>query len=831
LLLAAVAAAQTVDLSDPTARRMANGTLAGAGAGTCLEAGDVSGDIFNKDMFVCSPDAGGGRGEVRVLFGWLRHAGTFPLTAADIVLTGGAAGDRFGTSANAGFLTTRQTRPESTARDLVVGAPGAAGGRGEIYVFAGPLRTGQSLTPADAIFRVIGAAGDQLGVAVETADLNGDGFREIIAGAPGQGRVYVIDYHNASTTTRDLATQGANITITGAGIGGVLAAGDIAGDSKFDLVIGAPSVANGAGAVYVITTPVSGVLPAALSVPANATATLNGTDAGDHAGAALWIKEDGDFDGDNRWDLLIGAPDADGPGNNRPGAGEVYVIFGAAGLPAVLSPGSTLYGAGANHRLGSRARSGDITRDVPDDLAMLAPGANGGFGEGYVYYGRSRSQFPAFVDLGSSANRRFLGDETQGALATMIVWEATGEGAEDVVFGVPAANTGAGRLYFSLSPTLSTGASSTLAARVGRDLSVDLILNVGQSWTVPVWLENGTAIPVTWNVSSNRPWLHGSPANGMSVIGQNGTFQVVASAAGLAPGTYTGTLRAASTADDLAMAVSVTVRITVVSLPRQPADFSGDGRLDLLWQHNTTGDVSMWRMNGTVMVSGTLLNPDRVTDTNWKIAGTGDFNGDGHPDVLWHHQSEGWLSVWLMNGANQVGGISLTPDRVADANWKVVATADFNGDGKRDLVWHHATTGQVSVWFMDGARMTSGTLITPEGVADTNWKVVGAGDFNGDRKPDLIWHNQATGQLSAWLMNGTRLIDGVWMSPNQVADTNWKIRAVGDVNRDGHLDLIWQHVTSGQISAWLMNGIGMASGTLLTPGSVPDLNWRIAGPR
>ena len=70
-----------------------------------------------------------------------------------------------------------------------------------------------------------------------------------------------------------------------------------------------------------------------------------------------------------------------------------------------------------------------------------------------------------------------------------------------------------------------------------------------------------------------------------------------------------------------------------------------------------------------------------------------------------------------------------------------------------------------------------------------------------------------------------------WMSPNQVADTNWKIRAVGDVNRDGHLDLIWQHVTSGQISAWLMNAIGMASGTLLTPGSVPDLNWRIAGPR
>ena len=168
---------------------------------------------------------------------------------------------------------------------------------------------------------------------------------------------------------------------------------------------------------------------------------------------------------------------------------------------------------------------------------------------------------------------------------------------------------------------------------------------------------------------------------------------------------------------------------------------------------------------------------------------------------------------------------------MADTDWRIAATGDFDGDGHRDIIWQHITSGQVSAWLMSGTRLRSGVLLTPDRVADTNWRIVGAGHFNGDGKTDLVWQNQATGFLSIWLMDGTRLVSGVFVTPNRVADTNWKIRAVGDINRDGMSDLIWQHVTSGQISAWIMNGTTMVRGSSFTPGTVADLDWKIVGPR
>ena len=80
---------------------------------------------------------------------------------------------------------------------------------------------------------------------------------------------------------------------------------------------------------------------------------------------------------------------------------------------------------------------------------------------------------------------------------------------------------------------------------------------------------------------------------------------------------------------------------------------------------------------------------------------------------------------------------------------------------------------------------------------DSAGRVVGAGDFNKDGRTDLVWHNQATGYLSIWLMDGVRLSNGVWVTPDRVTDTNWKIRGVADVNGDGMPDLIWQHAANG----------------------------------
>jgi hypothetical protein len=78
-------------------------------------------------------------------------------------------------------------------------------------------------------------------------------------------------------------------------------------------------------------------------------------------------------------------------------------------------------------------------------------------------------------------------------------------------------------------------------------------------------------------------------------------------------------------------------------------------------------------------------------------------------------------------------------------------------------------------------------------------------------------------------MSGTTLVNGSLTTPAQVPDTNWKIRAVSDLNSDGHPDLIWQNIADGRISVWFMNGLSLIDGTLLSPSQVLDANWHIVG--
>jgi hypothetical protein len=72
----------------------------------------------------------------------------------------------------------------------------------------------------------------------------------------------------------------------------------------------------------------------------------------------------------------------------------------------------------------------------------------------------------------------------------------------------------------------------------------------------------------------------------------------------------------------------------------------------------------------------------------------------------------------------------------------------------------------------------------------------------------------------------------VLFSPGQVSDTNWKIRAVTDLNGDGKLDLVWQNQTAGFLAVWFMNGTTrIGDGVFLSPSSVADTGWQIVGPR
>ena len=154
----------------------------------------------------------------------------------------------------------------------------------------------------------------------------------------------------------------------------------------------------------------------------------------------------------------------------------------------------------------------------------------------------------------------------------------------------------------------------------------------------------------------------------------------------------------------------------------------------------------------------------------WKAIGTGDFNGDGDADVLFQNASTGQVSIWEMDGNKLVGGGPVSPN--PGLAWKAIGTGDFNDDGHSDILFQNTTSGQVSIWEMNGNRLIGGGPVSPN--PGLSWHAIGAGDFKGDGGSDILFQN-TSGQASVWEMNGTTLVGGGAVSPNP--GSSW--RAVG----------------------------------------------------
>ena len=240
-------------------------------------------------------------------------------------------------------------------------------------------------------------------------------------------------------------------------------------------------------------------------------------------------------------------------------------------------------------------------------------------------------------------------------------------------------------------------------------------------------------------------------------------------------------------------------------------DFNGDGAADLLWR-DTAGDVWIWLMGAagssvTVSQSSVIGNEP----TSWSVVGTGDFNGDGKGDILWHDTS-GNLKIWFMNGfaGSEVPITNVPPI------WSVAGVGDFNGDGKSDILWHDIY-GDVSIWEMSGGTILAGSGL---GNIPTNWSIAGTGDFNGDGTSDIVWRDTAGDVLIQLITNATLLQQSVL---GNVA-TTWSIAETGDFNGDGKSDILWLD-TSGNVMIWFMNGFAVSA---VNFGNVGTL-WSIQG--
>jgi uncharacterized repeat protein (TIGR01451 family) len=245
-------------------------------------------------------------------------------------------------------------------------------------------------------------------------------------------------------------------------------------------------------------------------------------------------------------------------------------------------------------------------------------------------------------------------------------------------------------------------------------------------------------------------------------------------------------------------------------------DFNGDGKLDLAVMNFGSDSATVLLGNGAggfTPCSSPYTSPYRIT-----AIAAADFNGDGRTDLA-VVDIAGEISILL---SDKSGGLT------ADTSWYpdsgpystlALAAADFNGDGKADLLAANNDSGNLTLYLGNGkgGLMSSGVLATTtvtEGVYGMT-----TADFNGDGLPDVAVANGTN--VSVLLNNGQ---DGFAPVATYASGGAWPYAiAAGDFNGDGRPDLVVGNVNSDDFSVLLNNGQGGFSlaGTYPFPGPGP----------
>ena len=233
---------------------------------------------------------------------------------------------------------------------------------------------------------------DRSGTSVSSAgDVNGDGYDDLIIGAYGAdgyaGEIYVV-YGGANAPgtggVLDLgALNGTNgFTLTGIDAGdrsgsSVSSAGDVNGDGYDDLIIGArnadPNGNSNAGETYIVyggaSAPGTGGVLDLSDLDGTNGFILTGIDGGDRSGRS--VSSAGDVNGDGYDDLIIGASGADP--NGRSSLGETYVVYGGATGTESLTP-VTASGTAAADNFTGNAGNDSFTAIATNDVVRGGAG-------------------------------------------------------------------------------------------------------------------------------------------------------------------------------------------------------------------------------------------------------------------------------------------------------------------------------------------------------------------------------------------------------------------------------------------------------------------------
>lgn len=759
-----------------------------------------------------------GAGAAYVVLGKTALSGAIDTNAgqADVSILGAKSGDKLGFSVAVGDVNG------DNIDDITMGAPGAdfpgaatpppapRNDTGAAFVILGAASLGNPPTIDLATTNAANVAlfgvntGDQFGASVAVGNFGGlaaqtpaqQAVKDILVGAPGNngpgsaragaGAAYaqfggeILNPVAGATTVFDLATTPANVVIlgkTGDALGTSVATGDVNGGGAVDLIMGSaladrpaiPGVPAAAdtGAVFAVfgginLIPAVGTSKTIDIDSGQQNVSVYGADDSDHLGVSVAA---GDVTGDGTPDLLAGAPDSDGPSDDRPSAGEAYVVLGGAGLnPAagnekridLFSGGATatLFGAASGDRLGSTVAAGNYNTtensDNIPDLMAGAPGANGRAGIIAIVFGGSNllllpkrdvlldqdnlriaGQSGANNDLsdktlrirqtltsgdpaatpflqqltaGINGNPPVVNDDTQAQFAVGTLTQVSA--ATTAILGD---TTAPGDLELAPTPALGLdGATGSMSVPNSATLKPGLVAG----WTVEFWIKrNGAGLGDFPVVIGSRPWSAPTDKGWAVALASGSTFKV---SAHFADGTAGFDVTAAQSATGVTPGTWQHWAV-VFDRPLNRVHFYKNGVLDNTVQSVTfppttvdqADDVLVGRDPGTTRVLQATLDDIRV----WNVSRTAQQILDNfNKDLL---GNEGNLQAyWTFNAGNGNDLTAKANNGTLGAGASIVNTADrLSSSGNRvsTFTFPAATMATMSTisWVQTAAAGTS----------------------------------------------------------------------------------------------------------------------------
>jgi hypothetical protein len=195
-------------------------------------------------------------------------------------------------------------------------------------------------------------------------------------------------------------------------------------------------------------------------------------------------------------------------------------------------------------------------------------------------------------------------------------------------------------------------------------------------------------------------------------------------------------------------------------------DFNRDGHSDFIARRGDSGNLYLYRGNG----AGGLLAAVQIA-SNWggfrSLTGVGDWDGDGKVDIIGRSEASGILYLYRGNGSNGFHSFAA----LSSSDWRifshVAGAGDFDGDGNPDLLARRGDSGNVYLYRGgDQGGLQAGTLVGNWGGINS---VVSGDDFTSDGRPDVITRSIASSLLYLYRGNGS----GGVLPQVQFSNGNW----------------------------------------------------------